>query len=66
MLPLEGNRYLEIVTLFHGGKSGDEAHWLNAWQRQDSGGKVKNQLPLFTQKLKDLGFELTWGTKPPI
>jgi CRISPR-associated protein Cmr6 len=65
MLPVDRNRYLEIVTLFHGGKSGDKARWLNAWQRQENGG-AENQLPLFVQRLRGLGFELTWGTKPPI
>ena len=58
MLPMDGNQYLEIVTLFHGGKSGNKAY---SWQRNE-----KNQLPLFTQKLNDLGFELKWGTQPPI
>ncbi len=61
MLPIDGNRYLEIVTLFHGGKSGNKVEWLKSWQRQG-----KNQLPLFIQKLSNFGFEFTWGTKPPI
>ena len=66
MLPIDGNRYLEIVTLFHGGKSGDKVEWLKSWQRQDSNGNVENQLPLFIQRLNHLGFDFTWGTKPPI
>lgn len=66
MLPLDGNRYLEIVTLFHGGKSGNKVDWLKSWRRQDFNGKVENQLPLFIQKLNNLGFEFTWGTRPPI
>ncbi|NEO99576.1 MAG: hypothetical protein F6K58_13035 [Symploca sp. SIO2E9] len=66
MLPLDGNKYLEIITLFHGGKSGDKTRWLKFWQRQNLNGKLENQLPLFTQRLQDLEFELTWGTKPPI
>ena len=58
MLPLGGNQFLEIITLFHGGRSGNRAY---SWQRNE-----ENQLPLFTQKLNNLGFELKWGTQPPI
>lgn len=64
MLPLDGNQYLEIVTLFHGGRSGNRDY---SWQRRDSrSGREENQLPLFIQKLKDFGFKLKWGTQPPI
>ena len=66
MLPIAGNQYLEIVTLFHGGESGDKTGCSNSWRRKDLNGKEENQLPLFTQKLKDLGFELTWGTQPEL
>ena len=63
MLPIEGNKYLEIVTLFHGGKSGRE--WLHQWEREQSKGRRENQLPLFVKALEGSGFEFTWGTKPP-
>ncbi|NER01383.1 MAG: hypothetical protein F6K17_01445 [Okeania sp. SIO3C4] len=49
MLPIDGNKYLEIVTLFHGKKSD--------WQRENS-----NMLPLFVKELeKKCGFQQTWG-----
>lgn len=59
MLPIDGNKYLEIVTLFHGGQ------WDHpAWRRQDKRGEVENQFPVFIDRLKGLGFELTWGNEP--
>ncbi|HBE20664.1 MAG TPA: hypothetical protein DEG17_07240 [Cyanobacteria bacterium UBA11149] len=56
MLPIGGNQYLEIVTLFHGGNSGNSPG-LNEWKRQGV-----NQLPEFVKKLKSSGFTLTWGS----
>jgi len=59
MLPIDGNKYLEIVTLFHGGQ------WDHpAWRRQDKRGEVENQFPVFIDRLKGLRFELTWGNEP--
>lgn len=63
MLPIEGNQYLEIVTLFHGGNSGKD--WLKQWERENSRGKLESQLPLFVRKLESSGFKLTWGSQPP-
>ncbi|NER26529.1 MAG: hypothetical protein F6J89_02590 [Symploca sp. SIO1C4] len=60
MLPITGNQYLEIVTLFHGGNSANSPG-LEEWRRQGT-----NQLPLFVQRLKQSGFILTWGDEPPI
>lgn len=57
MLPIGGNQYLEIVTLFHGGNSAN----LDEWRREE-----ENQLPLFVQKLKNSGFTLTWGSELPV
>lgn len=56
MLPIGGNQYLEIVTLFHGGNSGNSPG-LNEWKRQGV-----NQLPEFVKRLKSSGFTLTWGS----
>ena len=56
MLPIGGNQYLEIVTLFHGGNSGNSPG-LDEWKRQGV-----NQLPLFVKKLNSSGFTLTWGS----
>lgn len=52
MLPIAGNQYLEIVTVFHG----DRTPWKH---RQED-----NQLHKFIQKLTDKGLQLTWGTDP--
>ncbi|MCT7993375.1 hypothetical protein [Laspinema olomoucense] len=52
MLPIAGNQYLEIVTVFHG----DRTPW--KYQQED------NQLHKFIQKLTDKGLQLTWGTAP--
>ncbi|MGB3511173.1 MAG: RAMP superfamily CRISPR-associated protein [Microcoleaceae cyanobacterium] len=49
MLPIDGNKYLEIVTLFHGKESD--------WQRENS-----NMLPLFVNQLEKIcGLQQTWG-----
>ncbi|MBO0352361.1 hypothetical protein J0895_25430 [Phormidium pseudopriestleyi FRX01] len=52
MLPIAGNKYLEIVTVFHGDRT--------PWKHKQEG----NQLHKFIQKLTDKGLQLTWGTSP--
>lgn len=56
MLPINGNQYLEIVTLFHGGNS-NNSPGLKEWKREGV-----NQLPEFVKGLKNSGFTLTWGS----
>ena len=54
MLPVDGNKYLEIVTLFHGNKTN--------WQRKNLEGQTENILPSFVKELeKKCGFHKTWG-----
>lgn len=52
MLPIGGELYLEIVTVFHG----DRTPWNHITK--------KDQLQHFINKLQEKGLELTWGTKP--
>lgn len=60
MLPIDGNKYLEIVTLFHGSNSQNKP--LNNWQRKNSDGDLENMLPLFVKELeKKCGLQQTWG-----
>jgi CRISPR-associated protein Cmr6 len=63
MLPIDSNKYLEIVTLFHGVNSG--SYWLDKWMRRndDDDKKWENQLPLFVQELQRANFEFTWGSE---
>lgn len=53
MLPIDGDKYLEILTLFHGEESN--------WHRQNAKGQPENMLPLFVQELQNCKFQLTWG-----
>lgn len=52
MLPIGSDRYLEIVTLFHGDRS--------PWQHTAKG----DQLLQFTKQLKSSGLDFTWGQEP--
>jgi CRISPR-associated protein Cmr6 len=49
MLPIDDNKYLEIVTMFERGN----------WMKNNV-----NQLLAFTEQLRAKGFELTWGNPP--
>jgi len=61
MLPIEQNKYLEIVTLFHGGQS---KNLTDQWIRKANGNN-ENQLPVFVKQLENQGFQKTWGSYPP-
>lgn len=61
MLPIDSNKHLEIVTLFHGGNAQNQL--LNNWCRKNSDGDSENMLPLFVNELeKRYGFQQTWGS----
>ncbi|MDZ8258506.1 RAMP superfamily CRISPR-associated protein [Nostoc sp. ChiQUE01b] len=55
MLPIEGNKYLEIVTVFHGDRTPN-----SPWQHRTEG----DQLQPFIQNLENAQLKLTWGTRP--
>ena len=52
MLPVENNKYLEIVTVFHGERT--------SWEHKSKG----NQLQPFIRSLKEKGLQLYWGEEP--
>lgn len=56
MLPIDNGKYLEIVTVFHGGQN---SGWCKQWERKES-----DQLVKFTNQLIDKGLQFTWGTPP--
>ncbi|KAM3113437.1 RAMP superfamily CRISPR-associated protein [Phormidesmis sp. 146-33] len=53
MLPIEGDRFLEVVTVFHGDR--------DAWKREG-----EDQLQPFIQALQERGLVLTWGNLPKL
>jgi CRISPR-associated protein Cmr6 len=65
MLPINSSEYLEIITIFHGGGGfiPRDYPWSDKWCRENSPGQKENQFPLFVGKLKNQGFQLTWGTE---
>lgn len=54
MLPISDNRYLEIVTVFHG----DRSQW------KSNNGNGDSQLKPFTDELEGKNLKLIWGKKP--
>ncbi|NEN88922.1 MAG: hypothetical protein F6K48_08350 [Okeania sp. SIO3H1] len=57
MLPIEDDKYLEIVTLFHGNESSP-----SDWKGKNKRGKWENMLPPFVNQLEKIcGFQQTWG-----
>jgi CRISPR-associated protein Cmr6 len=52
MLPIGNNKYLEIVTIFHGD--------CTPWRHQSK----EDQLHPFIDRLENKGLNLTWGEKP--
>ncbi|NJK28749.1 MAG: hypothetical protein HC851_19665 [Acaryochloris sp. RU_4_1] len=56
MLPIPGNQYLEIVTLFHGGATREH------WRRQGSGDQLPDVLNWLTAKC----FAQAWGNSVPL
>jgi CRISPR-associated protein Cmr6 len=55
MLPIEGNKYLEIVTVFHGDRTPK-----SPWRHRTEG----DQLKPFIESLENAQLNLTWGTRP--
>ncbi|MEH2351104.1 MAG: RAMP superfamily CRISPR-associated protein [Nostoc sp.] len=55
MLPIEGNKYLEIVTVFHGDRTPN-----SPWRHKTEG----DQLKPFIERLEKAQLALTWGTRP--